>query len=107
MPVFTNLHSYGYCLGPQKWKKARVVRWINKICEDYEIDDDDVSKLKTLSGPGLMKLKRQDWIERSPNQGDLFHNLWMELLDTSVDSGVDATKSPPNSPRKGRWLYRL
>ena len=52
-----------------------------------------------------MKLKRQDWIERSPNQGDLFYNLWIELLDTSHESGVDAMKSPPNSPRKGRWLH--
>ena len=50
-----------------------------------------------------MKLKRQDWIERSPNQGDLFFNLWTELLEKSRERGGDPAKSPPNSPRKGRF----
>lgn len=86
---------------PQKWKKAQVVQWINEVCEIYEIEEDDVSKLKTLSGGGLMKLKRQDWMERSPNQGDLFFNLWTELLEKSAqERGSDSTKSSPNSPRK-------
>ena len=48
-----------------------------------------------------MKLKRQDWIERSPNQGDLFFNLWTELLQKSHETGADTARSPPNSPRKG------
>ena len=70
----------------------------------YEIDEADVSKLKTVSGAGLMKLKRQDWKERCPNQGDLFFNLWTELLEKSQGREAGTTKSPPNSPRKGRFV---
>lgn len=73
----------------------------------YEIDETDVSKLKTISGAGLMKLKRQDWKERSPNQGDLFFNLWTELLEKSQGLEADTTKSYPNSPRKGRFVALL
>jgi len=80
-----------------------VVTWINEVCEMYEIDEADVSKLKTLSGAGLNHLQRQDWIERSPNQGDLFFNLWVKLIENSQDADVSETsKSPPASPRKGR-----
>ena len=72
----------------------------------YEIDEDDVSMLKTLAGAGLMKLTRQDWKERSPKQGDLFFNLWTELLKNSAQGrGNDTAKSPPSSPRKGRLLF--
>ena len=72
----------------------------------YEADEDDVSMLKTLSGAGLMKLTRQDWKERSPKQGDLFFNLWTELLEKSAQERANETaKSPPNSPRKGRSLF--
>ncbi|KAJ7365318.1 hypothetical protein OS493_005422 [Desmophyllum pertusum] len=81
--------------GPQKWKKAEVVKWINEVCEMYEIDEGDVSKLKTLSGAGLNQLDRQDWIERSPNQGDFFFKLWIKLTKTSQETDVsDITKSP-------------
>jgi len=69
----------------------------------YEIDEADVSKLKTVSGAGLDRLQRQDWIDRSPNQGDLFFNLWAELIKNSQGADVSGTiKSPPASPRKGR-----
>lgn len=79
-----------------------MVQWIDDVCEEYEIEKDEVSALKTLSGAGLMKLTRQDWKERSPIQGDLLFNLWTELLQKTQESGVDTTKSPPNSPRKGK-----
>lgn len=91
------------CLDPRKWKKAQVVAWINEVCEMYEIDEADVAKLKTLSGAGLNQLQRQDWIERSPNQGDLFFNLWTKLMKNSQEEAdvSETTKSPPASPRKG------
>lgn len=79
-----------------------MVTWINEVCEMYEIDEADVSKLKTLSGAGLNHLQRQDWIERSPNQGDLFFNLWAKLIKKSQEADVSETsKSPRASPRKG------
>lgn len=76
----------------------QVIQWIEEVCESYEIDEGDVSKLKTLSGAGLMKLKRQDWKERSPNQGDLFFNLWTELIAATRQ---DTTSTYPNSPERG------
>ena len=80
-------------------------QWINEVCDEYEIERDEVSELKTLSGAGLMKLKRQDWKERSPKQGDLFFNLWTELLQTAQKSEVHTTKSPPFSPREGKLTF--
>jgi len=66
------------------------------------IDEADVLKLKALSGAGLNQLQRQDWIEKSPNQGDLFFNLWAKLIKNSQEADVSETsKSPPASPRKG------
>ena len=83
-----------------------MVKWVYNVCEQFEIEKEDVSKLTTLSGAGLMKLKRQDWLERCPAQGDLFFNLWTELLEQSAwERGSDATKSPPNSPRKGTTRF--
>lgn len=82
-----------------------MIQWINEVCEEYEIEKDEVSELKTLSGAGLMKLKRQDWKERSPKQGDLFFNLWTEMLQSTQKSEVHTTKSPPVSPRKGRMTF--
>ena len=82
-----------------------MVNWTNEVCEMYEIDEADVSKLKTLSGAGLNQLQRQDWIERSPNQGDLFFNLWTKLIKNFQEADVSGTsKSPPASPRKGEPL---
>lgn len=92
--------------GPQGWNKDRVIKWIDGICDEYEIDPNDVSNLKTLSGRGLMKLRREDWIGRSPKQGDLLYNLWQELQQTSamMKTGENIKKSPPISPRKGIFI---
>ena len=85
-----------------------MVAWINEVCEMYEIEEADVSKLKTTSGAGLNQLKRQDWIERSPNQGDLFYNLWDKLMKNSEEVDArDTAKSPPSSPRKGKQNVSL
>lgn len=79
-----------------------MVNWINKVCELCQADEADVSKLKAFSGAELNFLQRQDWIERSPNQGDLFFNLWTKLIKNFQEAGVSETsKSPPASPRKG------
>ena len=80
-----------------------MVAWINEVCEMYEIEEADVSKLKTISAAGLNELERQDWIERSPNQGDLFYKLWVKLMKNSEeDDARDTAKSPPSSPKNGK-----
>ena len=79
-------------LDPKTWTKAHAIQWIGEACVEYEIED-DVSKLKTLSGAGLTELDRQDWIERSPKQGDLFFNLWTELIQTSQENGTGTVES--------------
>ena len=99
--------DFFYPSGPQGWNKDRVIKWIDDVCDEYEIDPNDVSNLKTLSGRGLMKLKRKDWIGRSPKQGDLLYNLWHELSATSavMNTGENIKKSPPISPRKGIFFH--
>lgn len=90
-------------IAPDKWNKAQVKQWINEVCEECEIEEDDVSMLKTLSGAGLAHLTRQDFKERCPKQGDLIFTLWKRLLNKSTEEPEsDSAKSPPNSPRKGK-----
>ena len=100
--ILFNSYACFLRLDPRKWKKVQVITWINEVCEIYEIDEADVSKLKTLSGAGLNQLERQDWIERSPNQGDLFFNLWSKLMKNAQEADVSNTaKSPPFLAKKG------
>ena len=105
--TFLQRSEFFHPSGPQDWNKDRVIKWIDEICDMYEIDPDDVSYLKTLLGQGLMELKRKDWIGRSPKQGDLLYNLWQELPKTSamVKTGENTKKSPPISPRKGIFFH--
>lgn len=96
-------HTFISYIAPDKWKKAQVKQWIDEVCEEYEIEEEDVSMLKTVSGRGLAKLTRQDFKERCPKQGDLIFTLWKELLKKSTEElGSDSAKSSPNSPRKGK-----
>ena len=96
-------HAFIAYIAPDKWNKAQVNQWINDVCEECEIEEDDVSMLKTLSGAGLAHLTRQDFKERCPKQGDLIFTLWKKLLNKSTEEpGSDSAKSPPNSPRKGK-----
>lgn len=57
-----------------------MAAWVDKVSTTFEIAEADVIKLKMLNGAGLQLLKKEDWIRRSPNQGDLFYNLWVELV---------------------------
>ena len=86
---------------PSKWQKAQVASWIEGVCKEFEIDEEDASKLKTLSGAGLVHLKRQDWLERSPNQGDLFFNLWTKLIEKGKEFSQETENTPPFSFQEG------
>lgn len=85
-----------------------MIKWIHDVCKLCEIDEDEVSMLKTLSGAGLNELSRNDWIKRSPNQGDMFFTLWSKLMKNSQEGtrepADDKKKSPPASPRKGMFF---
>ena len=54
-------------------------KWVDSLCEEFEIEVGDVSELKTLNGKGLNRLCKEDWERRSPKQGDLFFNMWIKL----------------------------
>lgn len=64
---------------PVSWNKKEVSEWIAKVCEDYEIDEAEVSLLKILNGRGLDVLTEQHWRTRSPQYGDIFLTLWQEV----------------------------
>ena len=78
---------------PEKWKNLQVGNWIDGICEQFEIEEADVSDLKTLNGKGLNKLSEKDWIRRSPKQGDLFYIMWMDL-EKEKSSGEPDSSEP-------------
>lgn len=65
---------------PRKWKKAQVAEWVEQMCIECELDKQDVARLKELSGAALHRLKRSDWMERSPKQGDVLYNIWSDMI---------------------------
>ena len=64
------------------WDKQQVANWVSIKCKEFEIDENEVSKLKCLNGKGLDRLSKENWIRRSENHGDLFFDLWQELKQT-------------------------
>ena len=73
-------HSHRTHTGkPGKWTKLQVAKWIDSICDEYEIDKEEVADLKRSNGKGLDLLDKEDWIRRSPTQGDLLFKLWRQL----------------------------
>ncbi|CAB4032850.1 uncharacterized protein LOC111347295 isoform X2, partial [Paramuricea clavata] len=69
---------------PEMWSKQQVASWVSDKCTEYEIDEEEVSKLKSQNGKGLDRLSKEDWIRRSENHGDLFFDLWGELKRTTL-----------------------
>lgn len=61
-----------------------MASWVSDKCTEYEIDEEEVSKLKSQNGKGLDRLSKEDWIRRSENHGDLFFDLWEELKRTTL-----------------------
>ena len=62
--------------------------WIDSICDDYEIDKEEVADLKRSNGKGLNLLDKDDWLRRSRTQGDLLYKLWRQLkTEKSSDVG--------------------
>lgn len=64
--------------------------WIDSICDDYEIDKEEVVDLKRSNGKGLNLLDKDDWLRRSRTQGDLFYKLWRQL---KTEKSSDVRKS--------------
>lgn len=68
------------------WSKQQVANWVSLKCEECEIDENEVSKLKSLNGKGLDRLSKESWIGRSKDYGDLFFDMWQELKQTKLKS---------------------
>ncbi|XP_028397256.1 uncharacterized protein LOC114521065 isoform X2 [Dendronephthya gigantea] len=71
---------------PERWTKAEVVKWIDSICDEYEIEKEEVVDLKRSNGKGLDLLKKEDWLRRSPTQGDMLYELWKQLKTEGSNS---------------------
>ena len=85
--------STGNCK-PERWTKAQVVKWIDGICDEYEIEKEEVIDLKKSNGKGLDLLKKEDWLRRSPVHGDMLYELWKQLKtqrshDSPKQQGID------------------
>ena len=76
----------------EKWNKLQVRNWVDGVCEKFEVEEADVSELKTLNGKGLNKLSKEDWIRRSPKQGDLFYKMWMDLKKEKSSGEPDSSE---------------
>ncbi|XP_028400085.1 uncharacterized protein LOC114523387 [Dendronephthya gigantea] len=74
---------------PALWTKQQVADWVSMKCVEYDINESEVLKLKTLNGKGLDELSKEDWIRRSENQGDLFFKLWQRLKSNSSPEVAD------------------
>ena len=52
---------------------------MDEVCDEFEIDQEDVKELKLLNGAGLSCLPKEDWLRRS-RQGDFMFMKWNELV---------------------------
>ncbi len=79
---------FSYAESSEMWTKQQVANWISDKCTEYEIDEDEVSKLKSQNGKALDRLSKENWIRRSENHGDLFFDLWEELKRKTTTGGI-------------------
>ena len=79
---------------PSKWKKAQVAKWVDDVCDEYEIDPKEVQELKSLNGAGLTDLPKEDWLRRSC-QGDFMFMKWNSMVKNL--SGMKQETKPSNS----------
>ena len=66
---------------PVLWNKQQVTEWIVKVCQECEINEDEISSLKGQNGKGLETLHRVDWIEKSQKHGLIFFRQWQTLKE--------------------------
>jgi hypothetical protein len=75
---------------PEKWTRGQVTQWIDSIRDEYELDEEEVADLRKANGKGLEMLDKDDWLRRSPAQGDLFYKLWKQLKVGKSSDGEDS-----------------
>ena len=69
---------------------------MDEVCDEYEIDQEEVKELKLLNGAGLSCLPKEDWIRRS-RQGDFMFMKWNELVQRL--SGLSEQTRPSTSDK--------
>ena len=87
--------------------KQKVEQWFIEATELLEIDIQEVSNLKLLDGLALNMLKKEDWIRRSPEYGDILFNMWRKdqllLLRTGRIKEYDESESINVLPTASSW----
>ena len=63
---------------PEPQTKEKIQQWFEKVTQKLEIDIQEVSHFKSLNGLALNNLKKEDWLRRSPNYGDILFNMWQD-----------------------------
>lgn len=71
-----------------------MAKWVDEVCDEFEIDLEDVKELKLLNGAGLSCLPKEDWIRRS-RQGDFMFMKWNDLVERP--SGLNEQTRPSTS----------
>ncbi|XP_078330936.1 transcription factor ETV7-like isoform X3 [Crassostrea virginica] len=79
---------------PQQWTKDEVAVWLRWCGEEYSIEAVPADKFD-MNGKALCLLKRSDFMERVPKNGDLLYNALNKLVqknsgayDSSTTSGT-------------------
>lgn len=70
---------------PQQWTKEEVAAWLRWCGEEYSIETVPADKFD-MNGKALCLLKRSDFMERVPKNGDLLYNALNKLVHKN--SGV-------------------
>ncbi|XP_055997335.1 transcription factor ETV7-like isoform X6 [Ostrea edulis] len=80
---------------PQQWTKEEVAVWLRWCGEEYSIDAVPADKFD-MNGKALCLLKRSDFMERVPKNGDLLYNALTKLVqkNSGAFDGHSQTGSP-------------
>ncbi|XP_062580208.1 transcription factor ETV7-like isoform X3 [Saccostrea cucullata] len=80
---------------PQQWTKEEVAAWLRWCGEEYSIEAVPADKFD-MNGKALCLLKRSDFMERVPKNGDLLFNALNKLVQKN--SGTFEGQSQSGSP---------
>ncbi|XP_013384940.1 transcription factor ETV6 isoform X2 [Lingula anatina] len=65
---------------PYYWSKEDVQLWLKWCVNEYSLSDIPVDKF-SMNGKALTMLKKEDFIERVPNAGDILYNTLQKMTE--------------------------
>lgn len=74
------LSSNNLSIAVHEWIYRDVQKWINDTCVEHDLPKPYPTALFAMNGKGLLLLKKQDFIARSPKCGDVLYESLQRFI---------------------------